>query len=540
MATEVLRNRFRAEWGADVDFDQRDVKKIDEGDSVLDRFLAQQNGDVDKALDMLVKCLKWRKTFGVQDLSEDNIERHYFESGVGYVHGNDKKGNAILILSIRQHKKDPARLAALKRFVVYCLEKQVNILLPSQKMTVIFDMTDVGLSQVDMDFLKFFIDCFKFYYPSMLQYLLVYNMPFILQAVWKIVRSWLSEGARQRVKFVKKSDLLEYVDKDQLLVRYGGTDTYEYKFVPEEDEEAELLSVGDENDFNDDLGPSSRKVRFEDDQYDDSGESALTLPPTQDNDLPSPVNDDDNQRDAEWDVDGVVKPENDSAMRKRHVSRFLRQSTPPLGPKGGKSQLLQLNPSGTLEFCGNSKEVTRLTLTLTNASSTRVAFKIKTTTPDHYYVKTCVGLIDPDENTGISIGLNPGCAISKDKFLVMCTAVMDDIKASELPAFWRSRRKSAIEEHKLSCRFVSSDGEAIPGPSILSSKNNSTSTSNSNSISGLHDKVNALQRETRETAKKLEHMFARQEKLFLITFALLLIVLSGIFELWKFYPWRTR
>ena len=84
------------------------------------------------------------------------------------------------------------------------------------------------------------------------------------------------------------------------------------------------------------------KVRFEDDQYDDSGESALTLPPTQDNDLPSPVNDDDNQRDAEWDVDGVVKPENDSAMRKRHVSRFLRQSTPPLGPKGGKSQLLQL------------------------------------------------------------------------------------------------------------------------------------------------------------------------------------------------------
>lgn len=63
-------------------------------------------------------------------------------------------------------------------------------------------------------------------------------------AAWKIIRSWLSEDARQLVKyvrnyecyytvtseanidiyrFVNKAELLEFVDSDKLLVKFGGT-----------------------------------------------------------------------------------------------------------------------------------------------------------------------------------------------------------------------------------------------------------------------------------------------------------------------------
>ena len=46
---------------------------------------------------------------------------------------------------------------------------------------MIFDMTGSGLSQMDMDLMRFIVNCFKIYFPDILGVLLVYNMPWILQ-----------------------------------------------------------------------------------------------------------------------------------------------------------------------------------------------------------------------------------------------------------------------------------------------------------------------------------------------------------------------
>ncbi len=42
-------------------------------------------------------------------------------------------------------------------------------------------MTGAGLAQMDMDLVKFIVNAFKIYYPNLLSWLLVYNMPWILQ-----------------------------------------------------------------------------------------------------------------------------------------------------------------------------------------------------------------------------------------------------------------------------------------------------------------------------------------------------------------------
>ena len=49
------------------------------------------------------------------------------------------------------------------------------------KMCMIFDMTGCGLSQMDMELMRFIVNCFKIYWPDLLHILLVYNMPWILQ-----------------------------------------------------------------------------------------------------------------------------------------------------------------------------------------------------------------------------------------------------------------------------------------------------------------------------------------------------------------------
>lgn len=60
---------------------------------------------------------------------------------------------------------------------------------PKDRMCLIFDMTGSGLSQMDMELMRFIVNCFKIYFPDILAILLVYNMPWILQGQYCTI-SW--------------------------------------------------------------------------------------------------------------------------------------------------------------------------------------------------------------------------------------------------------------------------------------------------------------------------------------------------------------
>ena len=55
----------------------------------------------------------------------------------------------------------------------------------------------------------------------------------ILAAMWKIIKTWLPPKSIQKIKFVDKKSVGEYVAPDQCLTAWGGTDTYQYHFEPE-------------------------------------------------------------------------------------------------------------------------------------------------------------------------------------------------------------------------------------------------------------------------------------------------------------------
>lgn len=59
-------------------------------------------------------------------------------------------------------------------------------------------------------------------------------MFFLVVAAFKIIKSWLPAKAVQKIKFVNKSNLKEYVDPDQALKCWGGLDDYIFTFVPEQ------------------------------------------------------------------------------------------------------------------------------------------------------------------------------------------------------------------------------------------------------------------------------------------------------------------
>uniref|UniRef100_T1IXB2 Motile sperm domain-containing protein 2 n=1 Tax=Strigamia maritima TaxID=126957 RepID=T1IXB2_STRMM len=219
-----LRNKILAKLD-DINSDhyhENDIQRVQNDNSWLRRFILHHEYDMEAAFAMAMDCLKWRKEFGIHDIEENKLPQHFFESQILYPYGRDKEENKIVMFHIRLYHKDHEATPDMKRFLVYWMEK-IELDEKGHPITVIFDMRDTGFSNMDMDFVKFFISLFKFYYPSFLGYLIVYEMPWILNTAWKLIKTWLSARAVEKIKFVNKNTILDYVTADQLPPQMGGT-----------------------------------------------------------------------------------------------------------------------------------------------------------------------------------------------------------------------------------------------------------------------------------------------------------------------------
>lgn len=52
-------------------------------------------------------------------------------------------------------------------------------------------------------------------------------------AMWRIIKTWLPPKSVEKIKFVDKKSLSQYVKSDQALTAWGGQDSYEFVFEPE-------------------------------------------------------------------------------------------------------------------------------------------------------------------------------------------------------------------------------------------------------------------------------------------------------------------
>ncbi|XP_018584691.1 motile sperm domain-containing protein 2-like [Scleropages formosus] len=236
---EETRQRFQNEYLKDSSdrYDSRDVDRLLRDDLLVDGYLTWRFFVVDDALKMIDESFQWRKEFRVNDLAEGLVPKWTFETGAVYIHGYDKEGNRLFWFNVRKHFKDSKTVRDKKSYVAFWLERHV-VQHPDMPITVVFDMSDTSLSNIDLEFVKYIISCFKVYYPKLLSKMLMYEMPWIMNAAWKIVKTWLSPEAINKLKFLSKSEIQSYIDTEQLPSHMGGTDSFKYTYPPLPDEDS--------------------------------------------------------------------------------------------------------------------------------------------------------------------------------------------------------------------------------------------------------------------------------------------------------------
>lgn len=99
-----------------------------------------------------------------------------------------------------------------------------RLVLPDNEFaTVVFDMTDFSLDNMDFEAVRFLVTALERYYPETLGALLVVNAPFIFWACWRIIRPWLDPKVREKIHFIDADRLAEHIDPADIPEDLGGT-----------------------------------------------------------------------------------------------------------------------------------------------------------------------------------------------------------------------------------------------------------------------------------------------------------------------------
>ncbi|XP_060910601.1 motile sperm domain-containing protein 2 [Labrus mixtus] len=431
---EETRQRFKNEYLQESaeKYDSRDVDRLQSDDVLVEGYLTWRIYVVDDALKMIDDSFQWRKEFGVNDLSESIIPRWMFETGALYLHGYDKEGNKLFWFKVKLHVKDTKTILDKKKYVAFWLERYAKRE-PGMPLTVVFDMAESGLSNIDMDFVKYIINCFKVYYPKFLSKMIIVDMPWIMNAAWKIVKSWLGPEAISKLKFASKSEIQSYIDAEYLPPHMGGTDPFKYSYppLPDDDFQTPICDNGpivSEDEMESKEGETEGK-----DNLESSFNSEVAVKPKKVNFV----------------EDSLRSEDNDKGEASGRTKRALKPLTTFKGP------LLDVSPAEELSF-GSGETEKRSLIILTNVTKNQVAFKVRTTAPEKYRVKPSSSSCEAGASVDIVVSLHGGSQASpQDRFLVMA-AEMDNAGSQELAQFWKEVPKAKIMEHRLRCHVLES------------------------------------------------------------------------------------
>ncbi|KAI9712354.1 MAG: hypothetical protein M1820_001567 [Bogoriella megaspora] len=251
LAQETPENMRSAFWT---------MAKHDHPDGILLRFLRARKWDVNAALIMSISAQHWRakeykvdqdimvrgeegalldsegKEEGANDSKKKTDGKDFIQQyrmGKSYLHGFDKEGRPISVVRVRLHRGGEQTNDALERYTVHLIETGRLLLRDNvDTSTIVFDMTDFTLANMDYTPVKFMIKCFEANYPESLGTILIHRSPWIFQGIWKIIKPWLDPVVAAKVHFTSNnSDFSQFVDPKNAPKELGGEEEWTYKYI---------------------------------------------------------------------------------------------------------------------------------------------------------------------------------------------------------------------------------------------------------------------------------------------------------------------
>jgi len=214
----------------------QEIKKLkvaeDFSDKVLMIFAFSRKLDVKRTAELLENNNKWMKENGynwkdpvqLSQLNDKLLRTMYsfFTPGA-----RDKAGHGIgYIMPARVYLKDFTLKEHFNMFVFFVQKIYEEETLDAHRVGFIYieDIKGVGLKNFDMKSGKQLNLAIQNNFPQRIKGIYIVNPGFVVKGLMAIARLFLKKKILDRVRLINKpEDLLNLVDKDQLITYFGGT-----------------------------------------------------------------------------------------------------------------------------------------------------------------------------------------------------------------------------------------------------------------------------------------------------------------------------
>ncbi|KAG6105545.1 hypothetical protein E4U14_005066 [Claviceps sp. LM454 group G7] len=228
--------------------------KHEHPDAVMLRFLRARKWDVKRALVMMLSALNWRENisrvdtdilghgeeFLVQDEKSGDeksktIARDFMKQireGKSFIHGTDRENRPISYVRARLHRAADQSVESIERYTTYIIETaRFSLTSPVETATLVFDLSNFTLANMDYVPVKFIIKCFEANYPESLGAILIHNSPWVFKPCWKIISAWLDPVVAAKVHLTYgREGLEEFIHPSQIIKELGGDEDWEYNY----------------------------------------------------------------------------------------------------------------------------------------------------------------------------------------------------------------------------------------------------------------------------------------------------------------------
>lgn len=204
-------------------FDFCDVERVRHDDDYVYRFVQDRYGKADEASRMLLDALRWRKSYGVNQMKSSDFPQEIFQVGELFEFHKDKNGISTLYLRVDRHRPLPAWKEIIKRFIIFNIERAEKIATENGAgIGLVVDARNGKIYHVEIDLDYFALKSIINYYPGCLQYLAIYEIPWVLMAILKLIRTWLPPHYQEKIQFINKSNADEFIGLENFPQFMGG------------------------------------------------------------------------------------------------------------------------------------------------------------------------------------------------------------------------------------------------------------------------------------------------------------------------------
>ncbi|XP_065876356.1 patellin-6 [Euphorbia lathyris] len=210
----------------------------EKADVILLKFLRARDFRVADSINMLEKCLCWRKEFAADNVCEEELGFKELEGVVAYMHGYDREGHPVCYnaYGVFRDKEmyertfgDEEKLKKFLRWRVQVLERGIHLLQFKPggvnsiiQVTDLKDMPKKELRVASNHILSLFQDN----YPEMVARKIFINVPWYFSMLYSMFSPFLTQRTKSKFVISKEGNVAEtlykFVRPEEIPVQYGG------------------------------------------------------------------------------------------------------------------------------------------------------------------------------------------------------------------------------------------------------------------------------------------------------------------------------